>query len=109
MKDYVEELKRLIEKYKKKGFEYGKPINYLEWRNGCSIKEMERELLEFKDIKFVEKQIKDKEKRYKTYHVYSSKRGRAYVITFRNKIRIITIYPLGPHTIRRYHKAKFKK
>jgi len=108
MNDYSEELKKLIEQHKEKGFEYGKPIKYLEFRNGCSIEEMEKDLLDFKDLIFTEKQFKENEKRYKTYHVYTSKRGRVYVITFRQKIRIITIYPLGPNTTKRYHKAKFK-
>ena len=109
MKDYSDELKDLIDKYKEKGFEYGKPIEYLEFRNGCSIKELEKELLEFNDLTFVERQIIINEKRYKVYYVFSNKKGRVYVIAFREKIRIITIYPLGQSTIKRYNKAKFKR
>ena len=109
MKNYSEEFKQLIEKYKEKGFEYGKPIDYIEFRNGCSIEEMEKELLEFKNLKFIEKQTIENEKRYKAYFVYSSKRGRVYIMTFTNKIRIISIYPLGPSTVKRYNRAKFKR
>jgi len=109
MKDYSEELRKLIEKHKDKGFEYGKPIEYLEFRNGCSIEELEKELLELRDIKFTEVQIREGNRRYKTYHVYSSNKGRVYVITFTEKIRIITIYPLGQSTTKRYRKARFKK
>ena len=54
MKNYIEELKLQIEQNKKNGFEYGKPISYLEFRNNCSIEQMEKELLELKEIKFVE-------------------------------------------------------
>ena len=43
-KNYAEELKELIDKYKEKGFEWGKPIDYLEFRNGCSKEDMEKEL-----------------------------------------------------------------
>ena len=32
-KNYAEELKELINKFKEKGFEWGKPIDYLEFRN----------------------------------------------------------------------------
>lgn len=109
MKDYSEELRKLINQYKNKGFDYGKPKEYLEFRNGCSIEELEKEFFELKELKFAEKQMKDREERYKTYHIYSSSKGRVYVVTFTEKIRIITIYPLGPSTTKRYRKAKFKK
>lgn len=109
MQDYSDELRDLFNKYKNRGFEYGKPVDYLEFRNGCSIEEMERELLEFKDLKFVERQLRDGDKRYKTYHIYSNSKGRVYVVTFTSKIRIITIYPLGESTTKRYRKAKLKK
>jgi uncharacterized DUF497 family protein len=109
MKDYSEELRGLIQEYKDNGFEYGKPKSYLEFRNGCSIEEMEKELIKLNDLKFTEKQIKEGEKRYKVYYVYTKRRGRVYVLTFRKKIRIITIYPLGPGTLNKYNRARFKK
>ncbi|MBS3074706.1 hypothetical protein J4447_04640 [Candidatus Pacearchaeota archaeon] len=52
--------------------------------------------------------MRDGDKRYKTYHVYSGNTGRVYVITFTDKIRIITIYPLGKSTMRRYKRAKLQ-
>ena len=109
MKDYSEELGKLLEKYKNKGFEYGKPKEYLEFRNSASIEEMEKELLNLKDLEFTERQLREGEKRYKTYHIYSSSKGRVFVVTFTEKIRIITIYPLGQSTTKRYRKAKLKK
>ncbi|MFH1151874.1 MAG: hypothetical protein V1788_01985 [Nanoarchaeota archaeon] len=106
-KNYSEELKLLIEKYKEKGFEWGKPIDYIEFRNGCSREDMEKEILDYKNVEFVEKQSEG-ETRYKLYFVYNSKTGRVYVIKFTEKIRIITVYPIGRQTLK-YYKRKFKK
>jgi hypothetical protein len=107
-KSYLEELKELIVKYKEKGFEWGKPIDYLEFRNGCSKEEMEREILESDNAEFVEMQNEQGETRYKLYFVYSSKTGRVYVLKFTEVIRIITVYPIGRQTLKNY-KRKFKK
>ncbi len=107
-KNYLEELKILIEKYKERGFEWGKPIDYLEFRNGCSKKEMEKEILNCDNAEFVEKQKEQGETRYKLYFVYSSKTGRVYVLKFTEKIRVITVYPIGRQTLKNY-KRKFKK
>ena len=107
-KNYSEELKELIKRYKEKGFEWGKPIEYLEFRNGCSKEELEKEILDYGNVEFVEKQREQEETRYKLYIVYSSKTGRVYVLTFTSKIRIITIYPIGRTTLKNY-KRKFKK
>ncbi len=108
LKDYKEELIRLIEKYREKGFEWGKPLDYLEFRNGCSREEMEKEILDYNNLEFVEKQKEDGETRYKLYFVYDFKKGRVYVLKFTEKIRIITVYPLGKQTLKNYER-KFKK
>ncbi len=108
VKNYAEELKELIEKYKDKGFEWGKPIDYLEFRNGCSKEEMEKEILDYSNVEYVEKQRVQEEARYKLYFVYSSKTGRVYVLKFTTKIRVITVYPLSEVTIKNY-KRNFKK
>ncbi|MEK6906128.1 MAG: hypothetical protein AABW81_00735 [Nanoarchaeota archaeon] len=107
-KNYAEELKELINKYKGKGFEWGKPIDYLEFRNGCSKEDMEKEILDYTNVEFVEKQREQGETRFKLYFVYSSKTGRVYVLKFTEKIRIITVYPIGKQTLKNY-KGKFKK
>jgi glutathione peroxidase-family protein len=99
-KDYQEELKELIEKYKEKGFEWGKPVDYLEFRNGLSKEEMEKEILDYEHFEFVEKQREQGETRYKLYFVYSSKTGRVYVLKFTDKIRIITVYPIGKSNLK---------
>jgi hypothetical protein len=108
VKNYSDEVKELIENYKGKGFEWGKPIEYLEFRNGCSKEAMEKELLDYENVEFVEKQKEQDETRYKLYFVYSSKTGRVYVLKFTERIRIITVYPLGKITLKNY-KARFKK
>jgi hypothetical protein len=107
-KNYSEEFKGLINKYKERGFDWGKPIDYLEFRNGCSKEDMEEEILDCENVEFVEKQREKGETRFKLYFVYSSKTGRVYVLKFTEKIRIITVYPLGRQTLKNY-KRKFKK
>ncbi len=109
IKNYIEELRILIEKYKDKGFEYGKPIEYLEFRNSISKEEIEKEILSLENLEFVEKQFIEEDTRYALYYIYSGSRGRVYVIRFIDKIRIITIYPLGRVTLKGYKKGKFKK
>lgn len=69
---------------------------------------MEREILDYENVEFVEKQREQEETRYKLYFVYSSKTGRVYVLKFTDKIRIITVYPIGKETLKKY-KRKFKK
>lgn len=108
LKDYKEELREFIEKYKEKGFEWGKPIDYLEFRNGCSKEEMEKEILNCENVELVEKQREEGEIRYKLYFVYNFRKGRVYVLKFTEKIRIITVYPIGKQTLKHY-KRKFKK
>ncbi len=109
VKNYSEEFMVLIEKYKNKGFEYGKPISYLEFRNSCTKEEMEAEILDYKNLEFVAKQFVLGETKYALYFVYSGARGRVYVLKFGDKIRIITVYPLGRTTLKNYEKGKFKK
>ncbi len=108
-KNYIEELRILIEGYKERGFEYGKPIGYLEFRNSMRRKEMEEEVLSCVDLKYVDKQYVNAEKRYALYYVYSGSRGRTYVLRFCEKIRIVTVYPIGRMTLRKYKRVKFNK
>lgn len=83
----IEELRVLIEQYRNKGFEYGKPIEYLEFRNSCTKEDMEKEILNLENLEFVEKQLREGEKRYSLYFIYRGKRGRVYVL--RNRLMII--------------------
>lgn len=106
-KDYSEELKELIEKYKERGFRYAKPLNFLLERMGDTKENIEKELINLKDLQFCRKQIRNEEIRYTFYYVYSSKRGRVYAISFEDKIVIITAFPLGRKTLKKY-KKRFK-
>lgn len=108
-RDYSEELKNLIKKYKKEDIEYGKPLDYLLFRNKAAKEKIEKEIFECKNLEFTEKQERNREIRYVLYFVYSRKKGRAYILKFNKKIRVITIYPIGKRTLRRYRKKRFKK
>lgn len=109
MEDLKKEVKELIKKYKKDDFEYGKPFDYLIFRNKTSKNEIEEEIINHRNLEFVEKQERKNETRYVLYFVYSRKKGRAYVLKFNAKIRVITIYPVGRKTLRKYRKKRFKK
>lgn len=109
VKNYSKEVKNLLNKFITKGFEFGKPIRLLSFKSGLTKQEIIKEIFNFDYLGFTEKQNIADEIRYVLYFVYSRKRGRAFVITFRRKIRIITIFTLGSHTLRKYYKKKFKK
>ena|SRR3989344_1999981 len=103
-KNYLGELKELIERYKEKGFRYAKPIDFLLERINDTKENIEKELIDFKDLKFYEKQERKGEIRYTLYYVYSNRKGRVYVIAFENKIVIVTIFPIGKKTLKKYKK-----
>ncbi len=109
MEDLIKEVKELIKIYQKEDIEYGKPVDYLLFRNKTNKEEIEEEIINCKNLEFVEKQLRKNESRYVLYFMYSRKKGRAYVLKFNNKIRIITIYSLGKKTLKKYRKKRFKK
>jgi hypothetical protein len=43
--------------------------------------------------------------RYQCYFIYSNARGRCYIVTLNGQLKIITVYPIGRATIRRYRRA----
>ncbi len=108
-KDYSKYIKKEIKKYHSKGIEFGKPKKLLAFQGNIKEDELEKELLNLDYLTFTEKQIKDKEIRYCLYFVHSNRRGKAFVITFREKIRLITIFHLGRKTLIKYKDKKFKK
>ncbi len=110
VEDCSKEVKKLLSNFKQKGIEFGKPIKLLSFKSGGLTEEqIEEELFNFDFLKLSYKQNRNDEARYILYFVYTKKFGRAFVITFREKIRIITIFPLGKHTLKKYYKNKFKK
>ncbi|MEK6914256.1 MAG: hypothetical protein AABW83_01255 [Nanoarchaeota archaeon] len=105
-KDYSEELKELIEKFKDRGFRYAKPIDILLERINDTKENIEKELIDLNGLIFCSKQERSGEIRYILYYIYSNRKGRIYAITFQDKIVIITIFPVGKKTLKKY-KRKF--
>ena len=106
-KNYSKEVKEFIKSCDKE-IVFGKPLELLCWRNRCTLEDIKEDLFK-REANYVHLQNRDNETRYILYHIYSEKKGRAYVITFRgNKIRVITIYPIGTKTLIRYKKRRFK-
>ena len=109
MVDYYYELKKLIKIYKRGEIDFGKNKQYILERINATQKEIEDELYSLNSLEFIEKQIRKKEVRYALFYVYSKRKGRVYVLTFREKIRIITAYPLGTKTMMKYNRKRFIK
>ena len=105
----VKEIKKLLKRYSSKEVIFGKRKEYILERIDLPEEEIIQELLSTQDLEFVEKQSRDGETRYALFFVYSKKRGRVYIITLRDKLRIITAYPLGKRTLSKYHKGRFIK
>ncbi len=103
--DYSGEVKELIKKYKKEDIVYGKGLDFFIRRIKAGKEEIENEVLNCNDLSLTERQLKDGEIRYALFFIYSKRKGRKYVINFREaKLRIITIIPLGRKTLTRYKK-----
>ena len=105
----VEEIKKLLKKYARENIIFGKKKEYILERVGTTEEEIIEELQSTEDLEFVEKQLREGETRYALFFVYSKKKGRVYVITLSDKLKIITAYPLGKRTLSRYHKGRFIK
>ncbi|NCN98977.1 hypothetical protein COU62_02715 [Candidatus Pacearchaeota archaeon CG10_big_fil_rev_8_21_14_0_10_35_219] len=104
----IKEAKELLEKYSKEDFEFGKLEKYLLNRIKATKEEVVEDLFSLKNLKFVEKQRVNKELRYALFYVYSKRKGRVYIITIRDRLRVITAYPLGRKTLSKYNKKRFK-
>ena len=103
--DYSIELKELLKRYSKEEIEFGKPEKFILPRIKATKEEIQEEILNCDNLSFVQKQEKDGEIRYALFFVYNKRKGRQYIITFRdNKIRMITVFPLGRKTLRKYKK-----
>jgi len=107
--DYSKSVKSMLIKMKERGIEFGKPIPFMESESGMSEEEIRKGLFNFDELEFTEKQDHDGETRYALYFVHNRRKGHRFVITFREKIRLITVFPLGRHTLAKYYKKKFKK
>lgn len=107
IRDYSEELRELIDKYKLKGFRYAKPLDFLLNRINDTKENIEKELINLNNLQFSEKQIRKGEIRYVLYFIYNNKKGRVYTLTFEDKIVVITIFPIGKTTLKKC-KKRFK-
>lgn len=112
-KDWTILVKDKTKKYSKAQilFTKTKLIDWLCQRNNSTVDMMAGEILLCKDVVFCEKQEVafegEKEERFRCYFVYSHNKGRCYVLRFNNVIKVITAFPLGRTTLKRYRK-KFK-
>ena len=107
--NYSYEIKELIKGYKKEDIEYGKKLDFLIKRLKTDEKDITNEILDCNNLSYTEKQSRNNEIRYALFFIYSRKKGRKYVVTFRDsKLRIITAIPLGRRTLKRYRKKGLK-
>lgn len=105
-----EDFLSLLKNYSENDVKFGKSLNYRCFRNNCAKEEFLKELF-FPDklTKVLKQTIKDEE-RFVLYYLYSKKKGRVYVLRFYSKeIRVITIFPIGKKTLKKYYRGKFKK
>ncbi len=112
-RDKSDVVKEKVKKYSKDQIFFTKS-RILDWlckRNNTTVDKMKEEVLNPKDLTFTEKQQiehgGEKEERFRCYFVYSNNRGRRYVLKFDKQIKIITVFPLGRTTLKRYRK-RFK-
>jgi len=109
MKDFTKEIKDILSELKKTDIIYGKSLDYILSRNKAKQEEFEETLLNCKFLEFTAKQEHKNETRYVLYFRFSNKQGRVYVIIPKEKLKIITNYPLGKKTLRKYRKRRFIK
>ena len=105
--DNLKELKNLIQMYKEKGIRYGKSRDFLLKRINAGENEIKEEIFNLNNLEHIEKQNKKEEIRYVLFFVYSNKKGRQYVVAFKDKMVIITAFPLGRKTLMKYRKKRF--
>jgi hypothetical protein len=106
-------VKEKVKKYSKDQviFTKSRILDWLCKRNNITVDKMKDEVLNLKNLTFTQKQQiehnGEKEERFRCYFVYSNNRGRCYVLKFDKQIKIITVFPLGRTTLKRYRK-RFK-
>ena len=112
-KDWLVFVKEKIKNYSEESITFTK-IKLIEWlckRNNSTVEEMKNEIINLKSITHVEKQEVEHEgqaqERFRCYFVYSRNKGRCYVLKFNHEVKIVTAFPLGRTTLKRYRK-RFK-
>lgn len=112
-KDWSDIVKEKVKNYLKDQIIFTK-YHLVDWlciRNKFTVEEMKEEVLNSKYLVFTERQEVEyegvKEVRFRCYFVYSRNRGRCYILRFNHQIKIITVFPLGRTTLKRYRR-RFK-
>ena len=111
--DWSDVIKEKVKKYSKNQIIFTKSrlIDWLCNRNQSSIDKMKEEIINSNQLIFTEKQEVDyegeKEERFKCYFIYSGNKGRCYVLKFNHQIKVITAFPLGRTTLKKYRR-RFK-
>lgn len=109
-KDYSDEVKELIKRYNgEEDIILLKSDTYLTQRNNIATGEIKKEILEAQKLYYTEKQERQNRVRYVLFFKYSNKRGRCYVLEFDDKIRVVTVFPLGKKTLKKYGLKRFIK
>ncbi len=112
-KDWSDVVKEKVKKYSEDQIVFTKSrlINWLCKRNKSTLEKMRNEIINSDALTFTEKQeIKyesEKEERFRCYFVYSGSKGRCYVLRFNHQIKVITVFPLGRTTLKKYRR-RFK-
>ena len=92
-------------------WEFGKPEEIIshDFPQKLGYKDLKEILLNLGEVEFTHKEKRNGEYRYTIYLRDFKLGGKAIVITFRHKhIRVITAFPLGRRTFRKYNRKKFK-
>jgi len=112
-KDWSDVVKEKVKKYSKDQIIFTKSrlIDWLCRRNNSTVEEMINEVINSKDLVFSEKQEAEYDReieiRFRCYFVYSRNRGRCYILRFNHQIKVVTVFPLGRTTLKRYRR-RFK-
>ncbi|MEK6932955.1 MAG: hypothetical protein AABW56_04150 [Nanoarchaeota archaeon] len=105
--NHLDELKNLIQNHKEKGIRYGKSLDFLLKRIKRTKEDVEHDIFSLNNLEHIEKQEKSGETRFVLFFVHTKRKGIEYVLTFKDKIVIITAFPLGKRTLIRYRKKRF--
>ncbi len=112
-RDWSDVVRGKVKEYSKEQIIFTK-LRIIGWlcdRNNSTIDELKDEILSLKHLTFVERQEVEyegeKEERFRCYFVYSGSKGRCYVLKFDHQIKVVTVFPLGRTTLKRYRK-RFK-
>ena len=112
--DFLEHIKTKISSFALSDIIFTKKKAMLLWlaeRNSSTLEELKVELKNLQYLVLMERQTAEfegkTEERFRCYFVYSRTKGRCFVIKFNHQLKIVTVFPLGRTTLRKY-KRKFK-